>query len=408
MINLKNLIEKNGSPNALIDHWDNSSKRYAIWGFEENFVIESDGKCKLNGSLINGNPFDVWQNIISKWKTCDGELSAIGYISYDLKNLLFPHISFNSPNKLSPLVWFGKPKYYKSYDVIESPYHPSQLLKLKKNLIALDEFISIIDTIKLHLSNGNTYQINFTQPKEYEVLDNSLSAYLKMRDLIKPHYGAYFNIENMQIISFSPERLFKTSGEKIKAFPMKGTRPRSLNKEKDKLLLRELFNSTKDRAEHLMIVDLLRNDLGKICNYGSIQVKDLYNVHSYESVHQMVSEVSGKLQSSLNEISIIKALFPGGSVTGAPKEESMKIIDSLENYQRGIYTGSIGYILNNGNMDFNVAIRTMIMQNNKCMYPVGGGIVWDSDPLDEWNEAQQKSEILSNFIEKNEPKFKLH
>tara|TARA_Y100001970_G_C14237363_1_gene862653 strand:- start:1427 stop:2653 length:1227 start_codon:yes stop_codon:yes gene_type:complete len=406
--NLNNLIEENGSPDALIDHWDYDSKRYAIWGFEESFVIENDGKCKLNDNIIKGDPFDIWQNIISKWKTYNGELSAIGYISYDLKNLLYPHIPFKNPYKTHPLVWFGKPKYYQPYNITNTKQYPSDMLQLKKDLITINKYMSSINKIKTHLSNGDVYQINYTQPKKYQALDNPISIYLHMRNFITPPYGTYINSKDIQILSFSPERLFKTSGRTINAFPMKGTRPRSLNRARDKFLYKELINSIKDRAEHLMIVDLLRNDIGKICNFGSVQVKNLYNVNSYKSVHQMVSEVYGKLHKSLNEIAIIKALFPGGSVTGAPKEEAMKIIDSLENYQRSIYTGSLGYILNNGNMDFSVAIRTITMENNKCIYPIGGGIVWDSNYIDEWNEAQQKSEILTPFIQKYEPEVKLY
>ena len=162
----------------------------------------------------------------------------------------------------------------------------------------------------------------------------------------------------------------------------------------DESLASELYRSEKDRAEHLMIVDLIRNDIGKVCEFGSINVKDLYKIHSFETVHQMVSQVYGKLRTSINETDIIKALFPGGSITGAPKEQSMKIIDSLENYQRGIYTGALGSIFSNGDMDFNIGIRTMTVQDGIGNYPVGGGIIWDSDPLEEWHEAQQKSKIF--------------
>jgi anthranilate/para-aminobenzoate synthase component I len=126
-------------------------------------------------------------------------------------------------------------------------------------------------------------------------------------------------------------------------------------------------------------------------------VEDLYGVHSFETVHQMVSQVYGKLQPSISETDIIKSLFPGGSITGAPKERSMKIIDSLEEYQRGVYTGALGYIQKNGDMDFNIGIRTMTIQGDIGIYPVGGGIVWDSDSLEEWQEAQQKSEIISPY-----------
>ena len=175
---------------------------------------------------------------------------------------------------------------------------------------------------------------------------------------------------------------------------MKGTRPRSNNTIKDNHYKQDLENATKDRAEHLMIVDLIRNDIGKIADYGSVQVEDMFKVERYETVHQMVSKVMGKLSDKINEVNIFEALFPGGSVTGAPKESAMKIIDNLENYSRDIYTGAIGYIKNNGDMNFNMPIRTMTIENHQATYPVGGGIVWDSMYKDEWKEAQLKSKIL--------------
>ena len=178
---------------------------------------------------------------------------------------------------------------------------------------------------------------------------------------------------------------------------MKGTRKRSHNQLLDKSLKDELKFSSKDKSEHLMIVDLIRNDLGKISHFGSINVENLFNIESFETVHQMVSCVSGKLKNNINEFDIIKALFPGGSITGAPKESAMSIIDNLENYSRNIYTGTIGYITNKGDMNFNIPIRTLTAQNNIGTYPVGGRIVWESKIKEQWEEAQIKSKILSDF-----------
>ncbi|MFQ6610423.1 MAG: chorismate-binding protein [Fidelibacterota bacterium] len=178
-----------------------------------------------------------------------------------------------------------------------------------------------------------------------------------------------------------------------KHFPSK--EPQSENKLHDELLANQLSCSEKDRAEHLMIVDLMRNDLGKICQYGSVKVEDLFKIHSFPTVHHMISRVYGELRQNTTEMDIFRATFPGGSITGAPKESAMKIIDELEEYSRGIYTGSLGYITSGGDMDFNIAIRTMTVRNGKGIYPVGGGIVWDSDPEKEWDEAIQKSKILS-------------
>ena len=398
MYSLNELIDKFGKPVVLIDHWDKTSNRFAIWEFEETFEINTQGQGILNSALMDVDPFEVWQNTIDRWKTESNEVSAVGYISYDLKNLLFPYINFNKPKKDFPLVWFGKPKLIRKYQSSKSNKQSKHLLKLEKDILNTSNYNTQINKIKKYLMNGETYQINFTQPKYYKLFNEPFNTYRIMRESIKPHYGAYMNINNFSILSFSPERFFKTKQNKIKTYPMKGTRPRSNNDLIDKQLANELLNSQKDKAEHLMIVDLLRNDIGKICEYNSININNLYSVHSFETVHQMITQINGKLKHNIKEIEIIKALFPGGSITGAPKEESMRIIDNLEKYQRSIYTGSLGYILKNGDMDFNIAIRTMTTTNNKAVYPVGGGIIWDSNPLNEWKEAQQKSKILSPYV----------
>jgi len=399
MVNLYNLIEKFGPPDALIDHWDLSSNRFAIWGFEEQFILQSNGIGIINGKPTDAPPLEILQDTLDSWKSDNGELSAVGFISYDLKNFLYPHIQFNKPNPSHPLLWFGKPRKIFPYDITETDQKlPLSYLYLEKDILPPDKYEDAITKIKTYLKNGDSYQINFTQPKKYRINGNPLEIYLAMRERAHPHYGMYLDLDGLQILCFSPERFFRTSGREIESFPMKGTRPRSTNIVMDERLAGELYRSEKDRAEHLMIVDLIRNDIGKVCEYGSVNVENLYGINSFETVHQMVSRVYGKLHKSFNETDIIKALFPGGSITGAPKERSMEIIDSMEKYHRGLYTGALGYIQNDGDMDFNIAIRTMTVENEVGTFPVGGGIVWDSDPLEEWQEAQQKSKTLSPFI----------
>ena len=208
----------------------------------------------------------------------------------------------------------------------------------------------------------------------------------------------YLNTGNQNILSFSPEEFIKVKNRKIYSYPMKGTRPEGTTELERQQNIKELANSEKDKAEHLMIVDLLRNDLGKICNFGSVKINNLYEIQTYETVHHMVTKVFGELKNTTEISDIIKALFPGGSITGAPKEKAMSIIDNLENYNRGVYTGAMGYIKPNGDMDFNISIRTLTIENNRVTYPVGGGIVWDSDSNEEWLETKTKSEIL-NFAQ---------
>ena len=401
MNNIYNLIKNHGLPNAIIDHWDINSKRYAIWGFEEEFHVDYYGRSFINGKQIPLPFMPAWQETLNKWKSDNKKLSAIGYISYDMKNLFFQNIKFKNATSANPLMWFGKPKLFKPFCINKNKINTSPFLSLVEDIPDINDYKFNIAKIKRYLKRGNSYQINFTQPKKYNFFGNPLLIYLKMRDYIQPHYGMFLDLDNFTILSFSPERFFNTHSRTISSLPMKGTRKRSSNIAEDEKLFNELYNSPKDRAEHLMIVDLIRNDIGKICDFGSVKVNNLYSIQSFNTVHQMVSEVYGNLKKDTTESDIIKALFPGGSITGAPKEESMKIIDELENYNRGVYTGTLGYIENNGNMDFNIAIRTMSLTSDLITYPVGGGIVWDSIPSDEWQEAQQKSKILNPFIFKN-------
>ena len=202
-------------------------------------------------------------------------------------------------------------------------------------------------------------------------------------------------IEASITLKFSIPLTFKSSDTTdISSFPIKGTRAAASNQQLNKIIINELKKSDKDRAEHVMIVDLIRNDLGKICEYGSVETNNLFNVVSYETIHHMVTEINGKIKPNVSETDLFKALFPGGSITGAPKQRAVEIIDEIESYSRGIYTGSMGIITNNGNMIFNIAIRTLTLKDGSGIYPVGGGIVWDSNANDERQEALDKSKVI--------------
>ena len=239
------------------------------------------------------------------------------------------------------------------------------------------------------------YQINYTQPEEYTLKsDSEFELFLKLFHFAQPDFGAYLNLHNRHIISLSPENFITKTGSSISSFPIKGTRKASQNPIEDQALVNELKNSIKDRAEHVMIVDLTRNDLGKICKYGSVDTIGLFNVVSYKTIHHMVTEIKGKLRANINETDILSALFPGGSITGAPKQRAIEIIDEIESYSRGIYTGSIGVISSSGDMIYNIAIRTLTLRDSVGVYPVGGGIVWDSEASEERKEALDKSRVL--------------
>ena len=398
---LQSLVHEYGEPSALIDHHDSSMTGFAIWGWTD--IIElSNEKLEISGETIFGDALKSLQTTFDNWKSSSDGISAVGFFSYDAKNLFFPHIAFKPTIDLVPKFWFGKPERIEKYHLNEpqiSKSEYSKFLKLVDNSITKEKYIQDLRSIRDNLEKGNVYQVNYTFPRKFMVNADPFQLYLELRKVAIPENGFYINTGHASIISLSPERFIRTRGGRIETFPIKGTRKRQEDHLLDRFLAKQLSESEKDKAEHLMIVDLMRNDLGKICDFGSVQVDDLFKIYSFPSVHHMISKVYGKLRNEIREIDIFRATFPGGSITGAPKESAMQIIDDLENYSRGVYTGSIGFIKPNGNIDFNIAIRTMTVREGIGVYPVGGGIVWDSDPNDEWNEAFQKSMILSPLME---------
>ena len=394
--NLHDLINQYGPPDALVDNYSSESG-YAIWGFEEFYSLSQ--KEIYNNIESGADPFDTVQKLINIWSEDNSDVKVLGFLSYDIKNILYSHIQFKALNTNFPYMWFGKPKKIRRYFIEQDNNNPdTKLLSIISDIKNLSQYKNIIKKIKRELKAGNTYQINLTMEKIFKIHANPIDIYLAIREYAQPQYGYYLNIGLHQILSFSPEEFFHTEGKQIYTYPMKGTIERDKNKDIDETLKKTLKNSTKDKAEHIMIVDLLRNDLGKICEYGSVNVKNLFSINSYPTVHQMVSCIHGVLKENIQYIDIFKALCPGGSITGAPKESSMRIIDSLENYNRDIYTGAIGHINHNGDMYFNMAIRTMMIKQNIAKYCVGGGIVWDSCANKEWHEAQLKGKILDQFI----------
>ena len=392
MQNLNEIINKHGNPDILIDSWENKYEGYAIWSSNETILWDYNGLF-YSGKKTNAN-LDEFQKIINKWKKKSKGIPAVGFISYNFKNILYPNIHFKNLNKKFPYLFFIKPKKTIKYKIEKINTKKTEIHFLKE-LIDYKKYQKKINEIKNELYNGNAYQINYSIKKIYKCFDSGFNTYLSLREFVEPPHGFYIKFKNYEILSFSPELFFETKNNTIYSYPMKGTRGRDANKEKDNQLKLELKNSSKDKAEHLMIVDLLRNDIGKISTYGDVKVKNMFQIKSFKTVHQMITCVKGKLKKDINEADIFSALFPGGSITGAPKESAMRIIDKLENYSRDLYTGSIGYINEKGNLKFNIAIRTMTLKNNEGIYPVGGGIVWDSQSKEEWQETKTKSKILT-------------
>ncbi|MFW5444483.1 MAG: aminodeoxychorismate synthase component I [Methylococcaceae bacterium] len=255
------------------------------------------------------------------------------------------------------------------------------------------------DKIKHYLTEGDSYQVNLAQRFCSPCSGSPWTAYKALRKINSAPFSAYLNYPEVQVLSSSPERFLKVTEGEVETKPIKGTRPRHEEPSLDERQISVLSKSKKDRAENVMIVDLLRNDISKNCKPGSVEVTKLFEVESFATVHHLVSTVKGVLDQGQHALDLLRNCFPGGSITGAPKIRSMEIIEELEPNRRGIYCGSIGYIGFNGNMDTNIAIRTFVHSENAIRFWAGGGIVNDSVMEDEYQESYDKASALLNLLE---------
>lgn len=260
------------------------------------------------------------------------------------------------------------------------------------------EFEDGVEKVRQYIKSGDIYQANLTQRFNGKTTLSSYELYRDLRRISPAPFGAYLNFDEFNILSNSPERFIKCIDGKLETRPIKGTRPRGKNKEEDLKFQEELRNSEKDKAELLMIVDLQRNDIGRISKIGSVKVPELFVIEPYANVNHLVATVVGELDDNKDAVDVIKATFPGGSITGAPKIRAMEIIDELEPTQRNVYTGSIGYIGFNGDMDLNIAIRTIIKKEDEVYFQVGGGMTWGSDPGEEYQETLDKAQSIMKTL----------
>ncbi len=254
-----------------------------------------------------------------------------------------------------------------------------------------DSYAAAFAQVQNYLQAGDCYQVNLAQRFSAVASGDALCAYITLRSLSPAPYSAFLNLPQVQILCASPEQFLCVQNGNVETRPIKGTRPRSSDAHLDKQLAEDLRNHPKDRAENLMIVDLLRSDLGKSCAPGSVHVPRLFGVESFTNVHHLVSTVQGKLAEGRDALHVLRDCFPGGSVTGAPKLRAMQIIDQLEPNCRGIYCGAIGYVGFDGNMDSNIVIRTLMYSDNEIRCWAGGGIVADSDMAEEYQETLDKA-----------------
>lgn len=252
--------------------------------------------------------------------------------------------------------------------------------------------------IQQYIFDGDCYQVNLAQRFAAQASGDAWIAYLRLREISPAPFMAYMNLPGLQVLSGSPERFLQLKGTHVETRPIKGTRPRSDNPEEDNNNANALKASLKDRAENLMIVDLLRNDISKSCATGSVRAGRLFALESFANVHHLVSTVTGTLAPGMSALELLRGCFPGGSITGAPKLRAMQIIEELEPHRRGIYCGAIGYIGFDGNMDSNIAIRTAVYSGSEIRFWAGGGIVADSEMQKEYSETLDKASSMLELI----------
>jgi len=416
----------------------NSLGRYSFLGIDPFYILK----------IKNQDPFPKLREILERYKVSILRNSlpflggAVGYFAYDLcfslekklkakpkpglgmpdcflgfyntvitvdhlKHLLyifsvgFPETSYRLAK---PLCESNFKKIHKLLSRI-SPYlkenkkdrPKTNCAELKSNFTT-EAYILAVKKAKEYIRSGDIYQVNLSQEFHTHAGLSGFDIYKRLRSISQSYFSAYLDSGGLKIMSSSPERFLKLEGGLVTTRPMKGTRPRAKNRLNDLRLKESLLKSAKDKAELLMIVDLERNDLGKVCNYDSIKVKTLRQIEEYSTVFQATSTVCGRLHKDKDRIDLMRACFPGGSITGCPKIRAMEIIEELEPSRRNVYTGCLGYLSFCGGMDFNILIRTILKKQDRLYFNVGGGIVADSKPEDEYQETLVKAKAMIEAI----------
>ncbi|MFH1664609.1 MAG: aminodeoxychorismate synthase component I [Candidatus Omnitrophota bacterium] len=421
--------------------------RYSFIGIDPFLILKgSDGKLSLgfdNHKLdLAGNPFNLLASILDTFKTespvpLPFTSGGIGYLSYDLKNSL-EKLPAGAADELGlPDIYFVFYRTILIFDrqepgVITASIlemdpdgrkKPSDILKetaaaITKSIVPANEplsagrkaarvasnfskkdYVKAVEKVLDYIRSGDIYQACLSQRFKTTWDRSPYELYLELNKINPAPFSAYLNYDGFQIISSSPELFLRSDGRVVETRPMKGTRPRGRNAEEDLALKDSLEKSEKDGAELSMIVDLQRNDLGRIARPGTVKVAEHKRIEPYPTVFQTISVVKAEIDDGISPVDIIKATFPGGSITGCPKIRAMEIIAELEPVKRSVYTGSIGYISFHNTMNLSIAIRTMIMKGKDVYFHAGGGIVADSDPLSEYEETLAKAQAMITSLQ---------
>ncbi len=346
-----------------------------------------------------------------------------GHISYDVKNSIEP-LTSSHPDKIQfPELFFFQPsvvirqvgndieiaslqkdpaEVFEEIQFTSFNYHTASCSIDTRQRISREAYIEIINKLRQHISRGDCYEINFCMEFYAETVQvNPLYLYQQLTSISPTPFAGYYKLNDKYLCCASPERFLQKKGNEVISQPIKGTIKRDLdNQINDKNLKQQLASSQKDKSENVMVVDLVRNDLSKICKEGSVVVDELFTIYTFPQVHQMISTVKGALNNKTNLADILQATFPMGSMTGAPKRRVMELIEQYEKTKRGIYSGCIGYVTPEKDFDFNVVIRSIMYNstNQYLSYQVGGGITFSSDPENEYEECMLKASAIKKVL----------
>jgi para-aminobenzoate synthetase component I len=406
----------------------NWANRFNICSFLDNHQYPSDNtnlECIVAcGSIASTSPdagFDELDIFLQQQK---GQW-VFGHVSYDIKNKIEPLQSKHPDGIQFPDLFFFVPavilqlqdhcltitcndhsdpeKIYAAIrSVAQPPCFTSAVTSIQPRL-SKEAYIKTIEQLKQHILRGDCYEINYCQ--EFYATDveiNPVSLYQQLTGISPNPFACYYKHESQHLLCASPERFLQKKASRLISQPIKGTiRRNSEDSHADLMLLHELKESEKDKSENVMVVDLVRNDLSKICKEGSVNVSELFGIYSFPQVHQMISTVEGELNDDLPFSSILKACFPMGSMTGAPKKRVMELIEQYEKTKRGLYSGTVGYFSPNGDFDFNVVIRSILYNaaDKYLGYQVGGGMTFYSDPVKEYEECLLKAAAIRKVLE---------
>lgn len=352
---------------------------------------------------------DPWQ-AIREFRE-EGRSWLFGYLGYDLKNHIENLTSENAELINVPDFYFMEPEVLLLFEdgkltVLKGEHQHNNTNKQKlasgklgdlKSAVNKREYLLKVDEIKNRIKEGDFYEMNYSYPITGEYRGDPYWLYSQMREVNPVPFGSYIKGADFSVCCTSPERFLKRTGSKVISEPIKGTSARSDKNDEDDYQKNLLLNE-KNRAENLMIVDLVRHDLSRISKTGSVRVSKLFDIQSFGTVHQLISTIEAEITPGTDSTDVLKACFPMGSMTGAPKIEVMRAVEELEDYKRGIYSGAIGYFNPEGDFDFNVVIRSAMIQGEKLVYPVGGAITSDSSPEEEWEETRVKAKTLTKIF----------